>query len=65
MALYNTTAKTLEGDVVFTGTLTYVPRKGEQIKINHHLFIVNLVTYVIHDGVTNMAQVELLLVQLI
>ncbi len=62
MNRFMVTAKYLDGEVVFTGLMNFVPHKGEEIKVCNRLYMVHHVTYTIHEGNYNTIPVEILLV---
>ena len=61
---YNVYAALANGSMVFNGTMTYIPRKGEEIDVNGHIFMVSSVRYVLKEGASYATYVRLLLTQI-
>lgn len=39
------------GNIVFTGSLNFLPRVGEQLIVGEHIFVVKVIRYNIREGV--------------
>lgn len=62
---YQVYATLSNGSMVFNGTMNYVPRVGEELEVNGHVFTVSNVRYVLKEGACYNTYVRLLLTQVI